>query len=437
MGAVVTTSLLVLFAFFMLSFHVASALGLTAAISGSLFLGDIWGFFAQIPWNSISNSGLIVVPLFILMGELLLRSGVTEDLYETLSKWMGRVPGGLLHSNVLASGLFASICGSSVATTSTIGAVALPQMRKHGYDEKLAMGSIASGGTLGILIPPSVIMIIYAIMAEVSIAQLYMAGIVPGLLMMIAFIVVIFIAALVTPKKAPRMKERSSWSERLRGLKAILPVLVLMFMVLGTIYAGVATPTEAAGFGSVGAFFLALFRGRVNRTMLRDVFLATASTTSMVMLVVVTAFVLQFVLSLGGVPAAVSNWIGGMGLSQLELILMIAVILVLLGTFMESMALIVCTMPILLPILKMAGVDLVWFGIIAVILVEMALITPPVGMNLFVMQGLRMRIDGPQRVGPLTEVFASTVPFVLAMFVVLGLVIAYPNIAMGLVHSMR
>lgn len=437
MAAVVTTSLLVLFAFFMLSFHVASALGLTAAITGSLFLGDVWSFFAQIPWNNISNSGLIVVPLFILMGELLLRSGVTEDLYETLSKWMGRVPGGLLHSNVLASGLFASICGSSVATTSTIGAVALPQMRRHGYDEKLAMGSIASGGTLGILIPPSVIMIIYAIMAEVSIAQLYMAGIVPGLLMMVAFMLVIFIAALLVPTKAPRLQARASWQERIRGLRAIVPVLILMFMVLGTIYAGIATPTEAAGFGSVGAFFLALLRRRVNRAMLREVFLATASTTSMVMLVVVTAFVLQFVLSLGGVPAAVSNWIGGLGLSQLELILLIAVILVLLGTFMESMALIVCTMPILLPILKMAGVDLVWFGIIAVILVEMSLITPPVGMNLFVMQGLRMRLDGAHRVGPITQVFASTVPFVVAMAVVLGLIIAYPNIAMGLVHSMR
>ncbi|WP_341645487.1 TRAP transporter large permease [Thauera sp. SDU_THAU2] len=436
MAAIIATSLLVLFSLFALSFHVASALGLTAALTGALHIGDISGFFGQIPWNSFSNSGMIVVPLFILMGELLLRSGVTEELYDILSKWMGRVPGGLLHSNVLACGLFSSICGSSVATTSTIGAVALPEMRRHGYDEKLAVGSISAGGTLGILIPPSVIMIIYAIMAEVSIAQLYMAGVVPGLLMMAAFMLVILAVALIAPDKAPRLARKVSWSARLRGLAAVLPVIVLMGLVLGTIYAGVATPTEAAAFGSVGAFLLAALKGRVNRAMLREVFLATASTTSMVLLVVACAFVLQFVLSLGGVPAAISNWIAGLGLSQLQLILIIALIFIVLGMFMESMAMIVCTLPILLPILKAAGVDLVWFGVLAVILVELSLITPPVGMNLFVMQGLRTRMDGV-RVGPMTEVFAASLPFVLAMLAVLGLVIAYPGIAMGLVESMK
>jgi tripartite ATP-independent transporter DctM subunit len=436
MAAIVITTLVALIGCFLLSFHIASALGLTAAIAGALHIGEIWGFFGQIPWNNVSNSGMIVVPLFILMGELLLRSGVTEELYAILSKWMGRVPGGLLHTNVLASGLFASICGSSVATTSTIGAVALPEMRRHGYDEKLAMGSITAGGTLGILIPPSVIMIIYAIMAEVSIAQLYMAGIVPGLLMMAAFMLVIFGVALISPKRAPKLETRFTWGERLRGLTAVLPVLFLLGMVMGTIYAGVATPTEAAGFGSVGAFLLALFKGRVNWRMLTDTFLATASTTSMVMLVVASAFLLQFVLSLGGVPAAISNWIGGMGLSQLELILCIALIYIVLGMFMESMAMIVCTLPILLPILHAAQVDLVWFGILAVILVELSLITPPVGMNLFVMHGLRSRIDGP-RAGPLTEIFASSVPFVIAMLAVLGLIIAVPEIATGLVASMK
>lgn len=436
MAAMVSTSLIALIGLFLLSFHIASALGLTAAIAGALHIGEIWGFFGQIPWNNISNSGMIVVPLFVLMGELLLRSGVTEDLYDILSKWMGRVPGGLLHTNVLASGLFASICGSSVATTSTIGAVALPAMRRHGYSEKLAMGSITAGGTLGILIPPSVIMIIYAIMAEVSIAKLYMAGIVPGLVMMAAFMLVIFIAAVVSPDKAPRLDMQVSWGERIKGLTAVLPVLFLLGMVMGTIYAGVATPTEAAGFGSVGAFVLALLKRRVSRAMLRDVFLATASTTSMVLLVVVSAFLLQFVLSLGGVPAAISNWIAGLGLSQLQLILIIALIYIVLGMFMESMAMIVCTLPILLPILHAAQVDLVWFGILAVILVELSLITPPVGMNLFVMHGLRGRIDGP-RAGPITEIFASSVPFVLAMLAVLGLIIAYPQIATGILANMK
>jgi len=249
-------------------------------------------------------------------------------------------------------------------------------------------------------------MIIYAIMAEVSIAKLYMAGIVPGLVMMAAFMLVIFIAAVVSPDKAPRLDMQVSWGERIKGLTAVLPVLFLLGMVMGTIYVGVATPTEAAGFGSVGAFVLALLKRRVSRAMLRDVFLATASTTSMVLLVVVSAFLLQFVLSLGGVPAAISNWIAGLGLSQLQLILIIAVIYIMLGMFMESMAMIVCTLPILLPILHAAQVDLVWFGILAVILVELSLITPPVGMNLFVMHGLRGRIDGP-RAGPITEILPA------------------------------
>jgi C4-dicarboxylate transporter DctM subunit len=436
MLAIVATTLIALISFFILSFHIASSLGLTAAIAGVLHIGDIWGFFGQIPWNNISNSGLIVIPLFILMGELLLRSGVTEELYGTLSKWMGQVPGGLLHTNILASGLFASICGSSVATTSTIGAVALPEMRRHGYDEKLAMGSITAGGTLGILIPPSVIMIIYAIMAEVSIAQLYMAGIVPGLLMMIAFLLVIFITALVSPQRAPRLTQNFTWIDRLRGLTGVAPVLFLLGMVMGTIYAGVATPTEAAGFGSVGGFMLGLLKGRVNRKMLSEVFIATASTTSMVILIVVSAFLLQFVLALGGVPAAITNWIGGMGLTQLQLIIIIAVLYVLLGMFMESMAMIVCTLPILLPILHAAQVDLVWFGVIAVILVELSLISPPVGMNLFVMHGLRSRIDGP-RADPITEIYSSSIPFVMAMLVVLGLIIAFPQLATGILATMK
>jgi len=437
MLAVVITTLGVLGVLFLLSFHVASALGLTAAITGYLHIGDIWDFFGQIPWNQVSNSNLIVVPLFVLMGELLLRSGVTEDLYAILTKWMGRVPGGLLHTNVLASGLFASICGSSVATTSTIGAVALPQMRRYGYDEKLAVGSIASGGTLGILIPPSVIMIIYAIMAEVSIGQLYMAGIVPGLLMMLAFMTVILMAALLAPGKAPRLSGlRVTWRERLGGLLAVLPVLVLMGLVMGTIYAGVATPTEAAGFGSVGAFLLALFKRRISLRMLNAVFLATAGTTGMVLLVVISAFLLQFVLALGGVPAAISNWIAGLGLSQLQLIMLIAVVYIVLGMFMESLAMVVCTLPILLPILQVAQVDLIWFGVLAVILVEMSLITPPVGMNLFVMQGLRTRLDGT-RAGPITDIFVGALPFVFAMLGVLGLIIIWPEIALYLPHSMR
>lgn len=435
--ALLITTGLVLLATFALSFHVASALGLTAFVVGMTHIGDVGEFFGQIPWNLFSGTTIIVVPLFVLMGEILLRSGITEELYGTLAQWMGRLPGGLLHTNILASGFFAAICGSSVATATTIGGVAMPSMRKFGYDERLAVGSIASGGTLGILIPPSIIMIVYGLMAEVSIAKLYMAGILPGLLMMVAFMAVIWVVAMVSPQRAPAVAVAAgSMMERLRGLYAMLPVLLLMAMVLGTIYVGLATATEAAAFGCTGAFLVALFKRRVSRAMLRETFRATAATTGMVLLVLAGAFLLQFVLSLAGVPALVSKWIVSLGLSELQLILLLCGIYLLLGMFMESLAMIVTTLPIILPILVAMKVDLVWFGIIATILVELSLITPPVGMNLFVMQAVRGRLDGTRNARTMNDVYLGVLPFIGAMLVVLGIVIFYPDTALVLVRGM-
>lgn len=427
-----------LLAAFALSFHVASALGLTAYVIGMVYIGDVSEFFGQIPWNLFSGTTIIVVPLFVLMGEILLRSGITEDLYGTLAKWMGRLPGGLLHTNILASGFFAAICGSSVATATTIGGVAMPAMRKFGYDERLAVGSIASGGTLGILIPPSIILIVYGLMAEVSIAKLYMAGIVPGLLMMVAFMVIILVVALVSPHKAPAVHAMAgSMVERLKGLYAMLPVIVLMVAVLGTIYAGLATATEAAAFGCTGALLLAALKRRVNRAMLLETFRATAATTGMVLLVLSGAFVLQFVLSLAGVPMLVSKWIVGLGLSELQLILMLCAIYLVLGMFMESLAMIVTTLPIILPILQAMQVDLVWFGIIATILVELSLITPPVGMNLFVMQAVRNRLDPAGARRSMNDVYIGVLPFIGAMVAVLASIIFFPDLALGLVKGMN
>jgi len=436
-AALLIATAIALLATFALSFHVASALGLTAFVVGITQIGDVSEFFGQIPWNLFSGTTIIVVPLFVLMGEILLRSGITEELYETLAQWMGRLPGGLLHTNILACGFFAAICGSSVATATTIGGVAMPSMRKYGYDERLAVGSIASGGTLGILIPPSIIMIVYGLMAEVSIAKLYMAGIVPGLLMMVAFMAVVMVVALISPAKAPAMHAMAgSLVERLKGLYAMLPVIVLMAMVLGTIYAGVATATEAAAFGCTGALLVALFKGRVSRAMLRETFRATAATTGMVLLVLAGAFLLQFILSLAGVPMLVSKWIVGLGLSEIQLILLLCAIYLLLGMFMESLAMIVTTLPIILPILVAMHVDLIWFGIIATILVELSLITPPVGMNLFVMQAVRSRL-GPGEAGrSMNDVYLGVLPFIGAMIAVLAGVIFYPDLALALVKAM-
>lgn len=436
-AALLIATAVALVATFALSFHVASALGLTAFVVGMLHIGDVSEFFGQIPWNLFSGTTIIVVPLFVLMGEILLRSGITEELYGALAKWMGRLPGGLLHTNILASGFFAAISGSSVATATTIGGVAMPSMRKYGYDERMAVGSIASGGTLGILIPPSVIMIVYGLMAEVSIAKLYMAGIVPGLLMMAAFMMVIMAVALVSPSRAPAVQVMAgTMLERLKGLYAILPVLLLMAMVLGTIYAGVATATEAAAFGCSGALVVALAKRRVNRAMLRETFRATAATTGMVLLVLAGAFLLQFILSLAGVPMLVSKWIVSLGLSEIQLILLLCVIYLVLGMFMESLAMIVTTLPIILPILVVMNVDLVWFGIIATILVELSLITPPVGMNLFVMQAVRNRLQSGQGARSMHDVYIGVLPFIAAMIAVLAGVIFYPDLALGLVKRM-
>jgi len=438
MTTVAFSLLAILLAMFILGSYVAVALGLTALLVGLIFVGDVWSFFGQIPWNVNSGSTLIIVPLFILMGELLLRSGVTDELYEVLARLLARVPGGLLHTNILACGLFSSISGSSVATASTIGAAAIPSMRKYGYDERLALGSLASGGTLGILIPPSIIMIVYGLLAEVSIGQLYIAGVVPGLLMMVVFSLVILVFAIVAPSKAPKLEKAVLLAVgTMRGLLVILPIIVLLGLVMGTIYMGIATATEAAAFGACGAFVVALAKRRVSWAMLKDAFSHTAATTGLIILILIGAFLLQFVLSMSGVPVALSKWTIGLGLSQLELIALLCFIYLILGMFLESLAMVVMTVPIVVPILSAMGVDLVWFGIIVTIMVEVSLITPPVGMNLFVLQGVRSRLDQSSRARPITDLYVGSLPFVIAMLAVLVVIIVWPGVAMHLVHAMK
>ena len=351
MNTVILTIVVLLLIGFAVGMHVAIALGMTALVAGVVFIGPIWDFFGQIPWNTTSGATLIVVPLFILMGELLLRSGITEDLYTAFAKWMHRMPGGLLHTNIAASGVFSAISGSSVATALTIGGVALPSLKKRQYNERISLGSIAAGGTLGILLPPSIILIVYGLMAEVSIGKLYIAAIVPGLIMMIAFIVVIMLSVAMRPDVAPRDGEsRYSLAEKLAGTLNILPALALIALVLGTIYGGVATAIEASAFGVSGALLIALVKRRVNLKMLSACFVTTASTTGMVMLI---------------------------------------------------------------------------------------MITPPVGMNLFVLQSLRRRLSGPRGSGSIVDLYVGAAPFVVAMLAVLLLVILLPDLAMFLVETMK
>ena len=430
--------LAILAVFFIFGAHVAVALAMTGLIVGIIYIGSIWEFFGHIPWNVVSGSTLVVVPLFVLMGELLVRSGVTDDLYAILARMMRPVPGGLLHTNILACGLFSSISGSSVATATTIGSAAMPIMRKYRYSERLAVGSLASGGTLGVLIPPSVILIIYGLLAEVSIGELYIAGIVPGLIMMLAFMVVIFFIAIIFPKTSPKIEKNAIEKVSIiTGIFSILPITILFIVVIGSIYLGVATATESAAFGATGAFIIALYKKRISKKMLEEVFINTATTTGMVLFILIGAFILQFVLSMSGIPIALSKWTISLGLSKLELIILICLIYLILGMFLESLAMLVMTIPIIIPILQAMQIDLVWFGIIATIMVEISLITPPVGMNLFVIQSMRNRLDpnAPQR--SMMDLYIGALPFAITMLLVLGAIIIWPSIATGLVSLMK
>ena len=431
MGSLLVTILVIMIAGFSLGLYVAVTIGFTALGVGWLFSDrPIWDSLSYLPWNTLTTVNLLALPLFILMGEMLLRAGVTENMYGTLAKWLNRLPGGLLHTNIVASGLFACVSGSSAATAATIGAVALPFMGKKGYDHRVMLGSIAGGGTLGILIPPSIVLIVYGVLAGELIGQLYIAGIVPGLLLMLAFLIIILAIATIKPAIAPK-ESPSPLREKLLGLFALIPIFALIFIVLGTIYLGIATPTEAAAFGVSGALVLAVANRRFNARMLRETLLASATTSAMIMFILIGAFLLQFVMSFLGVPLAIAQLIAELKLSAIEVIVIVCLVYIILGMFMESMSMIVITVPVLVPVLRALGVDLVWFGIIVVMVVEIGMITPPMGLNLFILHGLAAR-SGFREISFL-DVFLGVLPFLAALLITLTLIVMFPEIALWLV----
>jgi C4-dicarboxylate transporter, DctM subunit len=422
---------------FGMGIYVSVSMGLGGLALVTLF-GDrpVWDIFGYVPWNTTTSFTLVALPLFVLMGEVLLRSGVTEGMYSTLAKWLNPLPGGLLHSNIAACAMFACISGSSAATAATIGGVSLPFLKRYGYSDRVAAGSLVAGGTLGILIPPSIVFIIYGVLVEESIGKLYLAGFVPGFLMAFAFMALIALQAIRNPSIAPKVPA-STWRERLVGLGSLLPIMFLMALVLGTIYTGVATATEAAAFGVCGAFLIAIVNRRISGAMLRETFLASAGTTAMILFILIGAFVLQFILAFLGLPALISNWVISMQLTQMQVVLMICVIYIVLGTFMEELSMVVTTIPIFLPMLKALGVDLVWFGVIVVMLVQIAIVSPPVGMNLFILHALRRQLAGPGKEPPISDVFIGVMPFFLVMILTLALVIMFPQIALWLPGSAK
>jgi C4-dicarboxylate transporter, DctM subunit len=421
---------------FLVGLHVASTLGLLGLSLLSIF-GDrpLWDLVGLIAWNTNTSFVLVAIPLFLLMGELLLRSGESDRLYRVLAHWLSPIPGGLLHSNIAACATFSAISGSSVATAATIGSVALPAFRARGYSERLVLGSLAGGGALGNLIPPGIAFIVYGVLMEVSIGRLYIAGIVPGLLVCLLFMAFIFVIAVARPDIAPR-EQAVPLHTRLHDLADLLPTLLLIFLCLGTIYLGVATPTEAAAFGVSGAFILALVARKVTPAMMRSVFLSTARSTAMVMLILTAAFILNSTFAILGIPFAISKWVAAQQLGPTATIITLVVLYLVLGTFMDGFAMLVTTIPVVLPVLKAQNIDLVWFGVIAVMLTEAALISPPEGLNLYVIQGFRRSTEAEGK-GSILDVYLGVMPFFLLMALGIALVILFPPIAVWLPNTMR
>jgi len=379
-------------------------------------------------WATIEKWEYVALPLFILMGEILYRSGISEKLFKSLVPWLYRLPGGLLLMNIVSCTLFAAVSGSSAATTATVGRITLAEFDKLGYDRRLAMGSLAGAGTLGFLIPPSLIMIVYAILAEVSIGKMFMAGILPGLLLAGIYSSYIIYRGIRNPEIAPRTQESYSWKERLVGLKDLAPTLILILMVLGSIYGGVATPTEAAALGVLGATVFAFLNRQMNLKILFDCLVGAVKTNAMIMMIVVGAGFLSRVMGFLGIPATITRAITEMDLSPYMLMILLGGFYVVLGCLLDGFSIVVMTLPIALPMVTAAGFDPIWFGIYLILMVEVSQITPPVGFNLFVIQGLTGE--------PIVQIARYALPFFFLMLLTTAILTIFPDIALYLPNLM-
>ncbi len=420
---IITVTLAILLALLLLSVPVAAAL-IALGLSIGVIFSDypLYRAIGEISWSASTDFLLLSIPLFVMLGEILLRAGIASKTYNALNKWLSWLPGGLLQANIGTSALFAATSGSSVATAATITTVALPQGRLYNYSEKLFTGSIAAGGTLGILIPPSINLIVYGFLTNTSIPRLFLAGIVPGILLAILFMLCIGIACFINPKLSGG-KQTATWQERFDSLKDLIPVLIIFVVVIGSIYAGLATPTESAALGVLASLLLALRYRAVNIEFFKQVFEGTMRTSSMIMLILISANFLNFILDSIGLAEMLNDFVTNLGASPLNTLLVVIALYIVLGFFVETLSLMVITVPIVAPILVNMGYDPIWFGILLILLIEMALITPPVGLNLYVVQGVR-------RTGSITDVMIGAAPFVVMIAIMIMLLIIFPEIAL-------
>jgi len=422
-------SLVVLFLLLGLSLSVAAALFTLGYFLDVFFAPpELTRALGHLVWDTSTNFILISIPLFVMTGEILMRSGIATRLYDALNSWVSWLPGGLLHANIGSATLFSATSGSSVATAATIGTIALPQGRRFGYDERWFAGSIAAGGTLGILIPPSINLIIYGFLSQTSIPQLFLAGIVPGLMLAFLFILTIIVLVLIRPEWGGQ-RESYPWSVRFRNLVHLIPVGILFAFIVGSIYTGWATPTEAAAIGVLVALILAACYGGLSFDMIVKVLEGTMRTTGIIMLILFAAGFLNFALASVGLTNQLFTMIAGFDLTPMQTLFLLVLFYIVLGLFIETLSLMIITIPLVVPLIVGLGFDKVWFGILLIVLIEMALITPPVGMNLYVVQSVRGR-------GTLTDVMVGAAPFVVALLLLALALIAFPQLALFIPQTM-
>lgn len=417
-GIVLVTALV----FLLLGLPIFSVVGLVALGLNFFTPISIVDMLALTSWSQSNNYVLVSIPLFLLFGEILMRSGIAMQMYEAIAPWLNRVPGRLMQTNVATSAVFAASSGSSIASTATIASIAIPLIDKYKYDERFFLGSIAAGGTLGILIPPSVNLIVYGSITNASIPELYLAALVPGLLLVAIFMAISAIICLVHPEWGG-MPIEATWRQRIQSLPKLLPPVIVFLSVVGSIYAGLATPTEAASLGVLAALIMAVVMRRFSFAMLRASMLATTRTTGMLLLIMIAAGFLNFGLGFLGFSDVLRGFVSSLDVPPYVIMLAILVLYLILGIFLEGLSMTVLTVPVLAPVVVLMGYDPIWFGVFVVIATEVGMITPPVGMGCFVIQGIRNR-------GSLSDVFIGVLPYLAGLLVFLLLLVFFPQIAL-------
>ncbi len=408
-------------------------IGVGMAIVGFLgfaYLTDMdaaLGLLRTVPYTTFASNNLSVIPLFVLMGSFALAAGMSENLFRAVYKWLGHLRGGVAQATIVACACFAAISGSSLATAATLGAVALPEMRKYRYDDSLASGAVAAGGSVGILIPPSVILIIYGIITEQSIGRLFLAGFIPGVMEMLFYMATVWILTTVYPDRGPKGPV-TDFREKANALKQTWEVILLFIVVIGGIYAGVFTPTEAAGVGAFGTFFFAIVRKKLTREVFNKSLVNTLRTTGMLFLIMMGAMIFGYFLSVSQLPFDLASLVGDLSVNSYIILIVILAITLVLGCIMDSMAIVLLTIPVFYPLITDLGFNPIWFGILVVRVTEMGLITPPVGMNVFIIKGISDV--------PISVIFKGIIPFLMADLIQVAVLIAFPQIVLFLPNLM-